>query len=562
MFLTNINNKITGHYSSDSTIYNIQNFYELKFDETSLDGFNSKVVNPNSSIAFERTYNQGYSGYDPDYSNDYSLDIQAIKNSNPVANYMSGDYNTNSRSSGYVFLKYQIKSDGLFNATIDIDGITGSLIFDLNESDTIDALSENLNVMDLFALDDNRDGLLNEDDKYFDKLKVVITNQNSENVMVKLSSLVSFVNLEDYIDKDKIPEHIDNQFLRYTDPRYSYDKYDKELLNDVFDELANEDGWIKLNKDTAPLFESLAYKRKNIEGDSYLQKINKHAVVYKPEANEFRIATGFNHYYSASQRGNPNKFSGFSSYMKSDTKNGVGFTSMSDVNGANLIAVQQDRFSNIYDAYNDLIDSGATKREFIKIEKEFERVTRLDFSKENLEKVKKEVDSGRLTDTFIDMDTIVGIKKDGNKGYMLLFDTKRLVRVDDLYFNTGDFLKMDGNKRVSILFEDEVLNFDFNEDFVIDANELNFETFSYKDDGRFKTLKEAGVKLIEIHKDTQKVQFELLFENGDKKGIDTLYKVIDLNKANKVNSSTELNEIINHPYQNRVENDSKTLYLT
>jgi len=387
------------------------------------------------------------------------------------------------------------------------------------------------------------------------------SNQNSEHVVVKLSSLVSFVNLEDYIDKDNITEHIGNQFLRYTDARYSYDKYDKELLNDVFDELANENGWIKLNKDTAPMFEGLAYKRKNIDGDSYLQKINTHAVVYKPEVNEYRIATGFNHYYSASQRGNPNKFAGFSSYMKTDAKNGVGYTSMSDVNGANLIAVQQDRFSNIYNAYYDLVDSGAPKRDFIKIEKEFERITRLDFSIDNLEKVKAEVDSGKLVDTFIDMDTIVGIKKDGNKGYLLLFDTKRVVRVDDLYFNTGDFLKLDGNKRVSILFEDEVLDFDFNENFVIDKNELNFESYSYKDNGSYKTLKEAGVKLIEIHKDTEKIQFELVFENGDKKGINTLYKITDLKKPNKINSADQLNEIINYPYQNKIDEKNKTLYF-
>jgi len=557
MFFTNPDNTIVGSHTPETIKLSSKKYGTVTLGQLNI----IKERNSQYNI-FHKNFNPDYATSRLNHNTDYSLDIQAIKNSNSTANYMSGDYNTNSRSSGYVFLKFQVKSDGLFNATIDIDGVKGSLIFDLNESNTIDALSENLNVMDLFSLDDNRDGLLNEDDEYFDKLKVVMTNKNSENIMVNLSSLVSFINLEDYIDKDKIPEHIDNQFLRYTDPRYSYDKYDKELLNDVFDELANEDGWIKLNKDTAPMFESLAYKRKNIEGDSYLQKINKHAVVYKPESNKYRIATGFNQYYTASQEGNPNNFAGFSSYMKSDAKNGVGYTSMSDVNGANLIAVQQDRFSNIYKAYNDLLDSGATKREFIKIEKEFERITRLDFSKENLEKVKKEVDSGKLTDTFIDMDTIVGIKKDGNRGYLLLFDTKRVVRVDDLYFNTGDFLKMDGNKRVSSLFEDEVLDFDFNEDFVIDTNELNFESFSYKDDSRFKTLKEAGVKLIEIHKDTEKVRFELVFENGDKKGIDTLYKVIDLDKANKMNSANELNAFLNHPYQSKIKNKNEALYLT
>jgi len=352
----------------------------------------------------------------------------------------------------------------------------------------------------------------------------------------------------------------------------------------MFDKYANEDGWLEFNDDTAEFLAGLAYKKEDINGGQYLQKVNTQGVAYKlketVEHGNGRHLFMNSHYATQNYRSDYSP--GFSAYMKSGEKDetstsnvarasirgkkngvedGVKFTTLDDVNAENLQIVQKDRFDNIYNEYHKLEDTNANQREFRKYEKEFERITNLDFSKENLEKVKTEVDNGNLTDTFKDMDSLTAIKKDGKGGYILKFDTDRTVQVDDLYFNTDDFLKMDDGRRVSILFEEEVLGYDTNEDLVIDKKEMNFENFAYKDSGKLTTLKEAGVKLIKLHKDTEKVQFELAFEGGVSKTIDTLYKVMDLSKQNRVNSTEELNEIINHPYQNRVEDSSETLHL-
>jgi len=574
MFITNENNKII-----DTTVHT----HISKADKTNVKEL--KNIDLTNSLKLLDTETFEYN---------YTKDIESIINLSSVTSHTSGDYTLSGRRLNHKggFNAYIKGNSGVNDATMDINGIKGSLIFDLNDNNKIDVGSENLVVQDLFALDDNRDGILNEKDEFFDKLRVVLTDNNSENTMVKLSSVVNFINLEDYIDKSlaKVEKTFGriNAALQYIDPIYTHDKYNKSTVDGMFNQFANEDGWIEFNDDTAEFLAGLAYKKEDINGGQYLQKVNTQGIAYKLDETGEHGVNFYNgkdtfltsHYATQGYRADSSP--GFSSYMKSGEKDetstnnvvrfsrthkkngledGVKFTTRDDVNYDNLLYVQKDRFDNIYNEYHKLEDTNANKREFRKYEKEFERITNLDFSKENLEKVKKEVDSGNLTDTFKDMDSLVAIKKDGKGGYILKFDTDRTVQVNDLYFNTDDFFKMKDGKRVSILFKEEVLKYDTNEDFTIDKQEMNFENFAYRDNGKLTTLKEAGVNLIKLHKDTQNIQFQLAFKDGLSKTVDTLYKVMDLSKQNKVNSAQELNEIINHPYQNRVQDSSETLHL-
>ena len=578
MFITNENNKIVDdiYYLRTSKFNNSREFNIIQ-ETKNID--TKQFGKPIDTETFEYQYNK---------------DIESIIDLANVASHTGGDYTLSESRLNHKggFNAYIKGNSGVNAATMDINGIKGSLIFDLNDNNKIDVKIENLIVQDLFALDDNRDGILNEDDEYFNKLRIVLTDNNSENTMVKLSSVVNFINLEDYVDKDRAKVAKSNGkingALKYIDPVYTHDKYNSSTVDSMFNQFANEDGWLEFNDDTAEFMANLAYKKEDIDGGQYLQKVNTQGVAYKLDETGEHGVNFYNgrdtfltsHYSSQNYRSDYSP--GFSAYMKSGEKDetstnnvarasikgkkngledGVKFTTRDNVNAENLQFVQKDRFDNIYNEYHKLEDTNANQREFRKYEKEFERITNLDFSKENLEKVKTEVDNGNLTDTFKDMDSLTAIKKDGKGGYILKFDTDRTVQVDDLYFNTDDFLKMDDGRRVSILFEEEVLGYDTNEDLVIDKKEMNFENFAYKDSGKLTTLKEAGVKLIKLHKDTEKVQFELAFEGGVSKTIDTLYKVMDLSKQNRVNSTEELNEIINHPYQNRVEDSGETLHL-
>jgi len=552
MYITNTDNKI---------IYT--GFKNTELEHTSLIESSKSEMEPNIVNARALTSKETF---------EYALDIGQILQLGNVMSHSSGDYISRNRYNyGDLEILKTPKFLGGGGATMDISGIEGSLIFDLNDNNRIDYGGENLNIKSLFALDDNRDGVLDERDEYFDKLKIVFTDKNSENKMVELSSIVNFINLEDYIDEHKLKSYreknLNNSGIQYIDPIYTHDKYNSSTVDSMIDKFANEDGWLEFNDDTAKFLANLAYKREDLDGNDYLQKVNTQGVAYKLDetgehgVNFYNGKSAFLNSYYGNSYHHVDDLPGFSTYMKSGEENEVKFTTLDDVNAENLQFVQKDRFDNIYNEYHKLVDTNANQREFRKYEKEFERITNLDFSKENLEKVKTEVDKGNLTDTFKDMDSLVAIKKDGNGGYILKFDTDRTVQVDELYFNTDDFLRMEDGRRVSILFEEEVLEFDTNDDLVIDKQEMNFESFAYRDEGKLRTLKEAGVKLIELNKNTENIQFQLAFKDGLSKTVDTLYKVIDLSKQNRVSSVEELNAIINHPYQNRVEGNKETLHL-
>jgi len=413
MFITNENNKII----------NTGTFKNTELKHTNITEPSKVEIESNIQSARALTSKETF---------EYALDIEQIIQLSNVASHSSGDYVVSDRNQ-YRSFKAALKHNTFNFAKMDINGMEGSLIFDLNDNNRIDYGGENLNIKSLFALDDNRDGILDESDEYFDKLKIVFTDNNSENKMVKLSSVVNFINLEDYIDKSYVRSYkergMNNSVLKYIDPIYTHDKYNSSTVDSMIDKFANEDGWLEFNDDTAVFMANLAYKKEDVNGGDYLQKVNTQSVAYKLNnigengGNAHNGKGGFLHSYYGDSYHHTDDLPGFSTYMKSTEENGVKFTTLDDVNAENLNYVQKDRFDNIYNEYHKLIDTNANQREFRKYEKEFERITNLDFSKENLEKVKLEVDSGNLTDTFKDMDSLVAIKKDGNGGYILKFDT-------------------------------------------------------------------------------------------------------------------------------------------
>jgi len=220
MFITNENNKIVDdiYYLRTSKFNNSREFNIIQ-ETKNID--TKQFGKPIDTETFEYQYTK---------------DIESITNLSNVASHTSGDYSlVGSRLSDEAIFNANLKGSlGVNAATMDINGIEGSLIFDLNDNNKIDVNSENLIIRDLFALDDNRDGILNKDDEFFDKLRVVLTDNNSENTMVKLSSVVNFINLEDYIDKNIVKVGKShgkiNGALQYIDPVYTHDKYNTSTV--------------------------------------------------------------------------------------------------------------------------------------------------------------------------------------------------------------------------------------------------------------------------------------------------------------------------------------------
>lgn len=451
---------------------------------------------------------------------------------------LSGAYiRSNNSSFGNYGLSHILKDGGASPATINLgEGIKGNIIFDLNGNNQIDTVHENLTEKNLFALDDNRDGLIDSNDEYFNKLQVVIQDENSEYKMVKLSSIVSFINLEDYLDTEKIDYYEntrgENIFLnKYITPEYTHEKVTNEELNEIFDTYADENGWVNLDgeEDLRKLFMNLAYEKKDVNGNSYLQKFNSE-YIQSLSIDDARFELG----------------KAFTDGI--DMKDGTTYQA--------LMEVQKDRFLDIYEAHKTY---GST----IDLKREFERITNLEFSEENLEKVKSLVDSGDFLSAFKDMDTIVAMKKNSNGTFTLKFDTGREIDVNGLFRNSGDFLTLDGNenKRISILDKNEIEELDTNSDNKIDSSEIDFETLAVKMDSKVKTLQDAGVESINIYKENEEIIFELQFKSGEKKESKELYRVTDLTKRDKFESIEQLKEIVNNPYQTKVSDEKNTLYF-
>jgi|GEM_PF-2967975 len=526
MLITNSQNQIVD--------FNIEKKLEIK--EVSIEEFNERRNNKDNS-----NLNFGLSLIP------YNSKLNAIKNNDYLSNNMRDLHYSNARLN----IGLALENNGKDPATVNIKGIEGSLIFDLNQNSKIDSISENLDVGSLFALDSNRDGLLDSNDEYFDKLQIVMKDKNSEYKMVELSKLVSFVNLEDYVDKEKVKivgktdnVYVDNLFLEYIDPKYTYDRVSNRDLDGLFEDYADEDGWLRLDgeQDLRDIFKDLAYEKKDIDGNSYLQRFQSN--YYEGNFDErFHDSIG--------------------SSFTDKNSSAMNYLGKHSANQQNLSETHKERFLNLYEEYISAINSNdPLNNDNIALEREFERITNLDFSMENLEKVKASVDSGNFRDTFKDIDTIVGIKKDKDGSYLLEFDTGRTISVDELFSNTGDFLTMNGdkNKRVSITFDSEMAKLDSNSDNKIDEKEIDFENFAIKMDSKMQTLKEAGVKAINIYKENEKLLLELEFLDGETKGVDTFYKIMDLSKSTKIESQKELEAIVNHPYQNRLEDTKGLLF--
>lgn len=445
---------------------------------------------------------------------------QAKKNSEMIKNpELGSDQMADIRYDSTKLMNYFFSRD---EALVDLDGILGRLILDLDDSNSLNNAAETLKNDDMIALDSNLDGLIDRNDDFFDKLKVITQDRDGKQTVIRLSYLVNHLDILDFVrpDEDFTPASPfqKSDLFRYADPVYTHAQYSSERM-DRFMQTQNPgaSGWITRDESNESFFATLGYERKNLDGKSYIQT---------------------SRYFS------------------------------SKLDEATLKIAQEQRFEKLYREYKETraaavhenkalalelmrTDIGVdhtTVMEFSNphlktLEMEFERLTGLAFSRENLERVHKSVMEGRAVDTFRDMDTITGFKRNDDGTFQLKFDSGRSIEVEHVYYDTGSFLR-DNQYRAWIILSSD-LSF-----LVGGSKESGEDNLAVWEEDRIKTFKDTGIEEIEVKQFEEEDRLEVLLENGDgtKTKAEGVYAVEELENATRFSTPEERDAILKHPY--------------
>ena len=162
---------------------------------------------------------------------------------------------------------------------------------------------------------------------------------------------------------------------------------------------------------------------------------------------------------------------------------------------------------------DDLISKLKTTKSsyMIAMESEFEKATGLEFSLENLERVKHafESDTSKAAAALKDTDSVIAMKLNKNGTITLKFDSGRELEVKEIYSDTGKLISKDDkdSKRASINLDAKAMN-------DVELNRLDFKDIGIKQDDKISSLKELGAKLVKNLSDKFTSKFLIGLENG------------------------------------------------
>ncbi|MGP1580807.1 MAG: hypothetical protein ACTTH5_07310 [Wolinella sp.] len=74
---------------------------------------------------------------------------------------------------------------------------------------------------------------------------------------------------------------------------------------------------------------------------------------------------------------------------------------------------------------------------------EFTSLTGMSFNKENVAAARDAAKGGNLAASFADIDVVEAIKQDEDGGYVLKFDSGRTIKVEELFYQDEDTLKIE-----------------------------------------------------------------------------------------------------------------------
>lgn len=369
-------------------------------------------------------------------------------------------------------------------------------LYDDNDKLGIGGLTSNVS---LFNFDSNGDGVLNDSDELYSKLKVRGYDKDGNERIMSLADATGGIGIDltkfidnnavnkslkeidemyKQLDKNSINETMDKRIFYYSSNPYTtfsaqnrYEKLSNESIDKFFDTYADKDGWVSLNNQTMSSFNNLAYEKIGFDG--------------KLRLSEFNPITSLN--------SSKNHDSYFTYQKDSFMKFYNDYQIEEDFHIQNVATLSRNLKEYGVEGADELISKlSMSKSSFmIAMQNEFEKATGLKFSTQNLEKVKRafETDISKAAASLSDSDSVIAMKRNTNGTYTLRFDSGRELTVSELYSDTGKLLEDENGVRASV-------NLDAKNMDEIELNTLDFSTVGIKQGEKYQTLKELGVNFI------------------------------------------------------------------
>ncbi|WP_086253137.1 hypothetical protein [Campylobacter sp. P091] len=389
----------------------------------------------------------------------------------------------------------------------------------------------------LFRFDSDGNGFVDKNDTYFDKLKIRAYDKDGNEIIKKLSEVVDSINLKDFIDSKsnalkKLEAQKDNygtieayenslQSLKDYNP-YSIFKpevrYESMNENDIneLSKLADEDGWIDINSNSGAFngLLGIAYAKQGVDGSYRLEELSSY-----PHTTNF----GFNNVFDTTTK---------EYYWRDSDKNS--YQNQQYTRFMNLYNDYMSELKNRDDYINEFDDETKAKYQNVKssvmlsIEREFSSATGLNFTLENLQKVKDsfEKDRANTANMLKDTDALTAIRINKNGTFTLKFNSGREIIVNELYKDSGKAFDIELNLNAKFATQIE-LNQDI--DLVVSAAKIQDKITGQIE---IKSLKDLGVEII---KKLSNNKFALQTNDGKTIIIDQIYTRFMPNNQNDIN---------------------------
>lgn len=268
----------------------------------------------------------------------------------------------------------------------------------------------------LLNLDSNKDGFLSADDALFDKLKVKGYDKDGNEKISKLSDVIGSIDLEKFIKKQRVnaadtisdDSPVDSRIrANESNPynifkaEYRYKKVEDESIKSFFKAHAGDDGWVDLRDKNifGKEFSNFAYVKNGLSGDLELSEFNPiYETILDKKHNSYtkERTTYVNHQKANFERFYKDYESAKAEHKKIQNEMIAKLESIKGADTDLMAKLVGDGLAKIAKLDTDkLIDAvkSTSSSLMIAMQNDFKNMTGLDFSEENLQKVKQMFDS-------------------------------------------------------------------------------------------------------------------------------------------------------------------------
>ena len=404
----------------------------------------------------------------------------------------------------------------------------------------------------LFSFDSNNDGVLDQKDILFDKLKVRGYDKDGNEKIANLSDVMPRVDLRQFISTNVInhnqikreelnhkamitnnPDlYVDTKDIDYRHSYYAsdpntlfaaenrYEKIEKNDINNFFKKYAQNDGWVDLRhnnifgKDSS--FKNFAYLKVGFDDTARLSEFNP---IIEP-SKDYKKDENFS--YTKFQKDS------FMKFYKDYNAEFDAYNKMIENLGNNL-----KKFEKNSDSYISKLEKTKSAK-MIAMENEFKQATGLEFSISNLKKVKKAFITNEATAaaSLQDSDSVIAMKLNKDGTIRLKFDSGREIDVKELYNDTGK-LNTSSELKTSINLEAKEMN-------NVQLNSLDFKDIGFMQGDKIVSLKDAGAIAIANLSNKFESKFLISLNNGKSISTREIYNISYL--ENDLKSKEKIDE--------------------